>query len=77
MGIGQRDRDAAGPAGAGDTHELGMGELGEIWGSEGEWMGRWGALTFSAFLAASASERLSKLTKPTGCGGRREGEMSG
>lgn len=27
-------------------------------------------LTFSAFFAASASERLSKLTKPTGCGGR-------
>lgn len=29
------------------------------------------ALTFSAFLAASASERLSKLTNPTGCGGER------
>lgn len=29
-----------------------------------------GTLTFSAFFAASASERLSKLTKPTGCGGR-------
>lgn len=28
-----------------------------------------GTLTFSAFFAASASERLSKLTKPTGCGG--------
>lgn len=32
-----------------------------------------GTLTFSAFFAASASERLSKLTKPTGCGGRTGG----
>lgn len=39
-------------------------------------MERPGALTFSAFFAASASERLSKLTKPTGCGGRRGGTIN-
>lgn len=72
-GIVWRDGDAMGPAGMGGAHPW-SGGIQRISGDT-ETRGKWrngvagpGTLTFSAFFAASASERLSKLTKPTGCG---------
>lgn len=76
MGISWRDGDAVGLASTGDAHS-GDGGIwrvsrdGEMEGKILDTHGASRALTFSAFFAASASERLSKLTKPTGCGGRR------
>lgn len=70
-----RDWDAMGLAGMGGAHPR-DGGIQRVSGDR-ETRGKWSngvaepaTLTFSAFLAASASERLSKLTKPTGCGGR-------
>lgn len=79
-GIACRDGDAVGPAGMGGAHPWDGGIQGVS--GDRETRGKWrngaagpGTLTFSAFFAASASERLSKLTKPTGCG-RRTGGIS-
>lgn len=84
MGIGWKDGDAVGPAGAGDARPQDGGiqrvsRDGEMRGGGGGIPKKWsrsGALTFNAFFAASASERLSKLTKPTGCRGRRGGTIN-
>lgn len=69
------DGDAMGPAGMGGAYPW-DGGIQRVSGDR-ETRGTWrngvagpDTLTFSAFFAASASERLSKLTKPTGCGGR-------
>lgn len=70
-----KEGDAMGLASMGGAHAR-YGGIQRVSGDR-ETRRRWsngvaepGTLTFSAFFAASASERLSKLTKPTGCGGR-------
>lgn len=71
-GIAWRAEDAMGLAGMGGAHPWASG-IQRVSRDRGEWRNGVAGpdtLTFSAFFAASASERLSKLTKPTGCGGR-------